>query len=117
MLVGLWNFDTVLVHPFPISRLDFGYNIDVLLERIRKPPKRSVALIYHLPWCTKKPGWDKIILDPSKISMIVDDSCQPTLLIVPILMSSFYTYALRGHPRKNLLDSRPCQLICDQIYH
>ena len=74
MLVIIWYFDIVLVRPFPISRLDFGYYTDALPEHLGNPPKKTPATpIYRSPWRTKQPGWDTIILDPSKISMIVDD--------------------------------------------
>ena len=76
-----------------------------------------VAPIYHSPWSNQQPGWDTILLYPSKISMIVANYCQPTLLIVPILTLYFYTYASRGHPQKHTMASRPCQLIHDPRYN
>ena len=69
------------------------------------------APIYRLPRNTKQPGCDTIILYPSKVYMIVDESYQPTILIVTSLPPYSYTYASRDHPRKYLLDSGPCLLI------
>ena len=74
---------------FPISILDFVYHIDALLESIGNPPKIPADPIYCLPWRTQRPGWDTMILDYSKISMIVSESCQNALLIFSILNLSF----------------------------
>ena len=38
VLVSIWEFDSLLVRPFPIYGLDFGYHIDAFNDHIRNPP-------------------------------------------------------------------------------